>query len=369
MMLSGEMGKSVEKAMKILLTSGEIYEAERMVKVEHCHISGISYDNIGDHGLAFLREFLKDVEFKTVTTINPMGMDRKKWRKMGIEEKFAKKQLEICNILMKSRADATFTCTPYHLSYKIRKDEHLAWAESSAVVYANSVIGARTNRESGITAICSAITGMTPMHGLHLKKNRAPKFLIEVRPTLRLTPGDFSLLGYFIGKTCKDAIPYIKIRQAIHNYELKTMGAAMAASGAVPMYHIEKITPEYRWAKRYLKDVEKIAFDENELNKVKEEVSCENSPDAYFFGCPHLSYEELKNLYSKNWKGKKVYLCTSRYVYDKFRKKYGIKKRNVKILCDTCVIVSPIRDFFDKIGVDSAKACFYLKEKGCFIER
>ena len=134
-MLNSE-NETISKAMEIIVKIGELFGAEKLIRIESAHISGISYQNIGDEGLEWLESLKAKVRVKT--TINPAGMDLKRWRDF-VDEKFYEKQLRILNALRRIGAELTLTCTPYYI-HKPNLGEHLAWAESSAVVYANSII-------------------------------------------------------------------------------------------------------------------------------------------------------------------------------------------------------------------------------------
>ncbi|MEM3220405.1 MAG: aconitase X, partial [Thermoplasmata archaeon] len=153
-MLNGEMGEAKRKAMEIIVKLGDFFGAENTIDVENVHISGISYKNLGDPGLDFLKKF-KNEKVKVKTTLNPIGFDLDFPDFFTNDSNFIKKQIEIINIFHSMGANNTLTCTPYYIE-NIWEKEHLAWAESSAIVYANSIIGARTNRESGISALASS---------------------------------------------------------------------------------------------------------------------------------------------------------------------------------------------------------------------
>ncbi|MFB0523839.1 MAG: aconitase X, partial [Candidatus Bathyarchaeia archaeon] len=158
-MLSGKHGKAARKSMEILTTLGEIFDAEYMVYVYGVQIAGVSYANLGEAGLEFLSEIAEDGKVRVLTTLNPAGMDRENWRALGIDEEFAENQNRVIDAFAKMGVITTCSCTPYLIGNAPHYGQHLAWAESSAVCYANSVIGARTNREGGPSALASAITG------------------------------------------------------------------------------------------------------------------------------------------------------------------------------------------------------------------
>jgi len=157
--LNGADGNAAAKSMKILVALGEIYGAEKLIPVGSVQVAGVSYDNLGDAGLAYLDELARDGQVKVLTTLNPAGMDLRDWRKLGISDEFAGKQQKVVEAFSKMGIVTTCTCTPYLIGNLPSFGEHVAWAESSAVTFANSVIGARSNREGGPSAIAAAMVG------------------------------------------------------------------------------------------------------------------------------------------------------------------------------------------------------------------
>jgi predicted aconitase len=174
-MLAGEQGWATQKAMQILVALGSIYGAERMIPIASVQVAGVSYDNLGEAGLQFLAEMAKGGgKVRVPTTLNPAGMDMENWRLLGISAEFAAKQSQVIEVFTLMGITPTCTCTPYLAGNLPKYGEHLAWSESSAVCYANAVIGARTNREGGPSALAAALTGRTPEYGLHLDNKRIP---------------------------------------------------------------------------------------------------------------------------------------------------------------------------------------------------
>ncbi|MCK4429401.1 MAG: DUF521 domain-containing protein, partial [Candidatus Aenigmarchaeota archaeon] len=169
LMLKGEQGIVVSKCMKLLVKLGEIYGADKMIKISSSQAAGVSYKSIGDPGLEFLKGFADEgAKVRVPTFLNPAGMDLENWKELGFPADFAKNQLRIMDAFRKMGIVVTSTCTPYLAGNLPRFREHIAWSESSAVSFSNSVIGARTNREGGPSALAAAICGRTPNYGLHL---------------------------------------------------------------------------------------------------------------------------------------------------------------------------------------------------------
>ncbi|MBC7128264.1 MAG: aconitase X catalytic domain-containing protein [Thermoplasmatales archaeon] len=362
-MLDGEEGEIVARMLRLLVRLGEVYKAEKMIEVSSAQIAGVSYKSIEDAGLEFLEDIAKEARVKILTYLNPAGMDLEKWEEMGISKEFAEKQMAIINAFKKMGIVISATCTPYLAGNLPRYRQHIAWSESSAVSFANSVIGARTNREGGPSALAAAITGLTPYYGLHLDENREPDFIIDVKANL-LNPTDFAALGYHVGEEIKNKIPYFRGIKDADVDDLKQMGAAMAAAGAVAMYHVEGITPE---ANEYeIKGKEKIEVGNEDVEEVYSKLSNSGDVDIVIFGCPHASLNEIIKIakFLGNRKAKRnFWICTSRAVKE-VAERMGInekiEKAGGKIIADTCMVVSPIEKIFEKTGVNSAKAAHYL---------
>ena len=362
--LDGEYGEIKEKMFRILVVIGDIYGADRMIPVSSCQISGVSYKSIGEYGLEFLESISeKGARAVVPSYLNPAGVDLKLWKQLGYPENFARKQMRIVRAFRKMGIYPTLTCTPYLIGNIPRFGEHLAWAESSAVSFANSVMGARTNREGAISALASSICGVTPNYGLHLEENRKPDVIVNTNTQLKEI-SDFGLLGYYLGRILKNRIPYLRGIKFATTDHLKALGAAMAATGSIALYHVEDLTPEAR--NFDLDNLEKFSVDEEELKEEKERFSGEDL-DAVMIGCPHASLNEIKEI-SALVKGKKLrkplWIFTSRFV-KKLSVDTGlsriIEKAGGKIISDTCMVVSPIEEMgFKVVGVNSGKAANYL---------
>ena len=367
-MLQGYSGPAVALAMKLLVTLGDVFEAKKMIKIGSAQISGISYKNIGDPGLGFIEDLSKmKAKAKVRASLNPSGMDLKNWREMGINEIFAEKQLRLINAFNKMGIDPTCTCTPYLIGNRPRLGEHVAWAESSAVAFANSVLGARTNREGGPSALASALTGLTPLYGYHLDDERKPTHIIRVEADLEDELG-FSLLGYAVGKMLGQGVPLFEELGRPNQEELKALGAGLAASGSVAMYHIANITPESRLIKQ--KDIhscEKITIENRELREICSRLSVEDDFNFVCIGCPHCSLSEIKRA-AGMLSGKKVrrrfWIFTSRRIHEEAVKhgfSKAIEKAGGRIIADTCMVVSPLEELgINGVMINSCKAAHYI---------
>jgi hypothetical protein len=258
----------------------------------------------------------------------------------------------------------TATCTPYLVGNLPRFGEHIAWSESSAVSFANSVIGARTNREGGPSALAAALCGVTPNYGFHLDEKRKPNFLVKVAAELK-DNADFGALGCYVGKIVKDGVPYFRGIKEADVDQLKALGAAMAASGAVALYHVEGITPE---ASQFSTDgLETIEVGDKEINETYKALNTGADPDIIMLGCPHASLKEIATLAFK-LEGRKLrkplWICTSRFTKEAATRMGAteiIEKAGGKVVADTCTVVSPIeRMGYKTTAVNSGKAANYL---------
>ncbi len=243
-MLNGERGETLERMFRLLVRLGDIYGADKMIPVGSVQVAGVSFKSVGEPGLEFLEDYAaKGAKVKVLTYLNPAGMDLDDWEKLGFPKDFAAMQNRIMTAFKEMGIVITSTCTPYLAGNLPRFREHIAWSESSAVSFSNSVIGARTNREGGPSALAAALCGVTPNYGLHLDENRQPNVVIEVDTDLEFN-ADYGALGYYVGKQVKSKIPYFTGLAHSNTDQLKSLGAAMAASGAVALYYVEDQTPE-----------------------------------------------------------------------------------------------------------------------------
>ena len=289
--LEGEQGEVPARMMRLLARLGDIYGADRMISVGSVQVAGVSYKSIGDPGTEFLEDMAsKGAKVKTLTYLNPAGMDLEDWKRFGFPVDFAKNQKRIMNAFKAMGIVITATCTPYLAGNLPRFREHIAWSESSAVSFSNSVIGARTNREGGPSALAAAILGETPNYGLHLDENRKPTVVVDVAAALEYN-ADFGALGYHIGKLVKKGKPYFRGIKNANTDQLKALGAAMAASGAVALYYVEDQTPEAK-----LQDItglEKIRVTDAEIKETYATLNTGEKPDIVMLGCPHASPKNL----------------------------------------------------------------------------
>jgi len=365
-MLNGEEGYAVKKAMQILVALGDIYGAESLIKVGSVQVAGVSYHNLGDAGLEFLNELARDGKVKVLTTLNPAGMDLENWQQLGISPEFAEKQNMVIDAFEKMGILVSCTCTPYLIGNLPRYGEHVAWSESSAVTFANSVIGAKTNREGGPSALAAALVGKTPCYGLHLDENRVPDIHVKVNADLTKL-SDWGALGYSVGKKAENKIPYITGVKAAEVDELKSFCASVVTYGAKPIFYMQDITPA---AEKYAPPKESVTIEDSDIQDAYDHINDDVSDiDFVCVGCPHCSIKEIADV-AQLLEGRKVSANTELWVAtSRFAKQLSdtrgytavIEHAGGKFACDTCMAVAPLKGRFKSVATTSAKGCYYSR--------
>lgn len=376
-MLAGDHGWATRKAMEILVALGKIYGATRMVAVTSVQVAGVSYDNLGEAGLDFLNAMADGGgQARVLATLNPAGMDVENWAALGIDPEFAARQQEVLAAFARMGIVTTCTCTPYLVGNLPRYGEHIAWAESSAVCYANSVIGARTNREGGPSALAAALTGRTPLYGYHLDENRRPDVTVRVEAAVQGS-ADMGALGRVLGQKLeargRRAVPYIVGVETASLEELKSFCASIATYGGVALFHMPGVTPE---AAQFAPPQETLVVTRAEIDAARQALDTASAPvDFVSLGCPHLSLREiarLAGLLAGRRVSKALWITTARPVKemaDRMGYTRVIEASGAQFAVDTCCVVAPIRGRFAALATDSAKACYYAASKHGFQTR
>ena len=365
-MLNGDEGYAVRKSMEILVALGNIYGAESLIKVSSVQVAGVSYHNLGDAGLEFLNELAEDGRVRVLTTLNPAGMDLENWRQLGISEEFAEKQNSVIEAFTRMGILISCTCTPYLIGNLPRYGEHVAWSESSAVTFANSVIGAKTNREGGPSALAAAFVGKTPCYGLHLDENRAPNVHVQVNARLGKF-SDWGALGYSIGKKAENKISYITGINDAELDELKSFCASVVTYGSKPIFYMQGITPG---SEKYQPPKEMVTVENADIRDAYENINDEVSDiELVCVGCPHCSIKEIAAI-ADLVKDRKIsantefWVATSRFakqLADKRGYTEVIEQAGGKFACDTCMAVAPLKGRFKSVATTSAKGCYYSR--------
>ena len=327
--LNGEQGEVLDKVMETLIKYGEVFGAEKMVPVtgKHNHlVTSFGLKALGPVYDLMDKLIASGNVSKQTFSVDPRPIDKNVPANflqnfifnnfMYSRQDFYEKQLNKLGLMEKD----AFTCTCYmdEVGNRPKKGDVLSWAESSAVVFANSVLGARCNRNSGIMDIMGSVVGYVPYFGLLTDEGRKANWIIEIKTTKK---PEAQLLGSAIGMKVMEDVPYIvgldkwlgtELDDATCTY-LKDFGAATASNGAVGLYHIENLTPE---AVEMGKDIiaegaKTYVIDDAELEKVYKNYpviwkDANAKPKLCFMGCPHMSLEQLKSWTDKVEEGLKA---------------------------------------------------------------
>ena len=356
--LSGEYGEVLQKAMEIIVKVGELLGALRLIDITHAHASGVSYGTIGEPGLQWLKSLASSgLKARVYATVNPIGFDP--FTKVPRPDpEFFMKQLEIMKAFEAMGFDVTLTCTPYYLR-RPKPMERLAWGESNAVAYANSVLGAFTNREGGPVTVAAALTGKIYEAGLQLLENRKPTLEILL-PRLE-DYSEYAAAGYRLGEIIGTQIPYVKFAKPPEEWKVKALLAASAASGGVALAVLDGITPKGTYV---IDDkLERVELEPKDLEELFGDVE---EVDLIYHGCPHSSPTELKLLNSllSGKVKKEFWVSVAPKIYEENKDVIReLEMKGVRVLRGTCPVVAQLKEF-KKIATTSAKAYFYLRKKG-----
>jgi len=356
MALKGEYGEGQELAYKILVAIGNANNAIKLIPIKWAHISGVNFNTIGEAGVKFLSSLDKKTKVTVTTTLNPMGFDSK--QENNLPDYFKSNQFSIINSYLSLGIKPSFTCIPYEIFNLPNKSEVVSFAESNAAVFANSQLGIKTNKESALSALASALTGKTPYSDLLIEDNRNPKTSIQPEIAIE-TELDFGLLGYFAGKTTNESCIGLKVNsENLDIIKSKSLSAGIGTSGRGGMF---KSTIN--------KDNEIVAFGKKEINKVKDELNTTEKGQLIVFGSPQLGTDEL-NLLAHSIEGKKFKIpckiCCPRAVTEMECNNQIIKKlRNsgADIICDSCTCLTPLitKKDYDSIVTNSIKCAYYMR--------
>jgi hypothetical protein len=369
-MLDGERGQPVKMAMDILVAIGEIYGAEKLIPVDSAHIAGLSLKSHGIAGMEWVEDIARSgAKVCVPTTLNVVGVDRS--RDLGLPREWCTNQMRIEKAYECMGCFGTSSCVPYYQGFVPRFGESIAWAESSAVVFTNSVLGARDNREGGPTAMASGLTGRTPYYGMHLDENRKGDVLYKVTAELR-DLADYGGLGAYVGKRIGTKIPVFDgiSHPALEN--LVSFGAALASSGGVAMFHIVGVTPEAPTVAAAFggKKYDTVLVGEREIEEGKQQLTSarETKVDYVAIGCPHYSLRQLEET-AKLLHGRKVSKGVTMWVHTNVAIK-GIAKQlgyvqaiedaGAVVTQDLCTVLSiPEALGLKTLATNSAKMAFY----------
>lgn len=358
MMLAGELGAAVQMAMRILLTMARVYGAERLLDIESAHIDGCLYH--GQSGLEFAQRLVAGgAQVRVPTTLNVGAIDLLHPEYFQGTAQLAARATALMQAYEQMGCQPIWTCAPYQTMHRPAFGSQIAWAESNAIVFANSVLGARTNRYGDFIDICMALTGRAPAAGLHLPENRRGQVLVRLAdiPHHLLTEDVFfPVLGYWLGQRCQSKIPVIEgLLPQTSEDQLKALGAAAASSGAVALFHAVGVTPEAPTVEAALHQRPAEAVLTVTLKDLRQTLgelatAVDGRIHVVALGSPHFSLQEFTGLMPLLEKYPihpevEFIVCTNRIVLAALQQRGWLATLHnfgVRVVVDTCVVVTPI---------------------------
>lgn len=381
-MLDGRQSKASRMAMRILVRMAEVSGAAEMMDVSQAHIDCCGL--LSDAGLEFAETLAANGGKVSIpTTLNMGPLDLQNWEKFGVKKHFAAKAVRQARAYLSMGCIPTWTCAPYQGYLTPRFGQQIAWGESNAICYANSVLGARTNRYGDFMDICAAITGRVPKWGLHLKQNRKGQVLlrlVDIAPVIMRDDAFYAILGHLVGSLAQAKVPVIEGLPADPTSDqLKALCAAAASSGAVALFHAIGVTPEASTLDEAFQGddpeqvidigVSDLLEARADLSTVQEGVKL----DLVVLGCPHFSFDEFRELAGHiqgvTEKGKTLHPDV-RFVVTSCQMSYALLQRSdflevltdfgVEITLDTCVFHTPMVSAGTRvIMTNSGKFAYY----------
>lgn len=375
-MLRGDHGPATKLAMSILVRMAEVSGAKELLSISGAHIDSTVY--IGDAGLEFAERLAGlGAKVSVPTTLNVSGLDEHHWQEWAVPSEWARQAYRQMVAYQGMGTIPTWTCAPYQMETKPSFGQQIAWGESNAIVFANSVIGARTERYPDLFDICCAITGRAPAIGLHLTENRAGQILfrlVNVPASLQKRDDFYPVLGNLIGKFSLEKIPVIEgMRVTPSEDQLKALGAGAASSGGVALFHMIGVTPEALTLEAAFQGkhpTQTFDITMDELRKSRRELTHTDSSELHMvvLGSPHFSLEEFKQL-APLIRGKKKhpnvrFLVTSSRAMTQLAGKAGfledLEAFGAQLTVDTCILTSPMLPAEIKyLMTNSAKFAYY----------
>lgn len=295
-MLAGDEGEAAGQSMRILCAMAANQGAARLIDVSQGHIDGCIYASPAN---LIFAETMADLggTVRIPTTMNAISVDRQNWRAQGVPPEFGLPAQQLADAYVRMGCRPSFTCAPYLLDTAPEADEVIAWSESNAVIYANSVLGARTAKHPDFLDLCIALTGRAPLAGVYLDAARKARRIIDVDLPEGIDDGFWPLLGYLAGQRALDRIPLLRgLASGLPSRDdLKALCAAFGTTSASPMLHIEGVTPEADGAAAEDADHASITLDDlrtawAHLNGGPAAV------ELVAIGSPHASLQECRDL-------------------------------------------------------------------------
>lgn len=357
-LLNGDRGAAAQVAMRILVTMANVYGATEFLDIQSAHIDGCLYH--GYSGLEFAEKLVAGGAHVVVpTTLNVGALDLIHPKQFQGDAQTRQYAGRLMQAYVQMGCQPIFTCAPYQTMHRPAFGTQIAWAESNAIVFANSVLGARTNRYGDFIDICAALTGRAPATGLHLTENRRGQILFQLQdiPDTLLRDGVlFPVLGYHIGARSQNQIPIIAgLLPDTTEDQLKALGAAAASSGSVALFHAVGITPEAptlsaAFHEQSPEQVIPITLADLQATRANLSTVNEGVVNVVALGSPHFSLAEFGQLLPLITKFPpqpevEFIVCTNRFVLTQLQKQgwlEPLQAARVQIVVDTCVVVTPI---------------------------
>jgi predicted aconitase len=386
-MLRGDHGPATQMAMSILARMAEVVDAQELLDISGAHIDSTVY--IGDAGLEFAERLASlGARVAVPTTLNVSGLDEHHWQEWAVPKEWARQAHRQMMAYQSMGTIPTWTCAPYQTDNRPLFGQQIAWGESNAIVFANSVIGARTERYPDLFDICCAITGRAPAIGLHLTENRAGQLLfrlVDIPEPLQRSDDFYPVLGTLVGKLTVDKIPVIEGMSVVPDEDqLKAFGAGAASSGGVALFHMVGVTPEAPTLEEAFQGnttAQSIDVSMSLLREARRELTRTDNDELHLvvLGSPHFSLAEFKRL-APLVKGKRKhpdvkFLVTSSRAMTLLAQKAGLleglEEFGAQITVDTCILTSPmLPEEIQNLMTNSAKFAYYspglLKKKIAF---
>jgi hypothetical protein len=375
-MLEGAEGPAPQLAMSILVRMAEIGGAPGLMDISQAHIDSTIY--LGDATLEFAERLAAlGARVAVPTSLNVSGVDVCGWQRWAVPPEWAAKAARQMRAYEQMGAVATWTCAPYHTHMRPAFGQQIAWGESNAIAFANSVIGARTERYPDLLDVCCAITGRVPAVGLHLTENRAGQTLLQLVDVPRPLQADdqfFAVLGHLVGQLAGDAIPVIDgiVTRPVED-QLKAFAAAAASSGRVALFHLVGITPEAPTldaAFQGRRPRATIDITVPALKAARAELTNADGADLdmVILGSPHFSLDEFRRLAplvaGQRRHPRVKLLVTSGRAMKEQAEQAGVLapvlEFGAEITLDTCVLASPmLPPDIKRLMTNSAKYAYY----------
>lgn len=356
-MAAGAAGAGAAMAMRIVAESARLLGASRLIPVESAHIDGALYH--GDSGTLFAEALVSGgAKVAIRSTLNVGALDLMDCSRIRLEEPARGMARRMMEAYRKLGCEQSWTCAPYQAGHRPRQGSDVAWGESNAVVFCNSVLGARTNRYGDFLDIACAIAGRAPACGLHLPENRRARLVFDVStlsPAFLATEIAWPVLGSLYGREVGNTIGVVAGVPAHPGEDnLKAFGAASASTGAVGLFHIAGVTPEAPDLETVLGGQEPesvVRVTEAMVRKAQAGLTTATGAttiDAVAIGSPHLSlaeFDRLEALLAGRKAARPIYACTGRHVLlslDRDGRRGALEAQGVVVVADTCVVVTPI---------------------------